>query len=85
MLSFKDGFFHSVNAIRNTLREFLMVIPAVAKVSCRHGLLLIARENKKEARLQASPPAAGRFCGIILFRRMAIPAKRFYVIGRTFL
>ena len=41
--------------------------------------------NKKEARSRASPPAAGRFCDKILFRRMAILAERFYVIGRTFL
>ena len=36
---------------------------------------------KKEARKRASPPAAGRFCGKILYRRMAIPAERFYFIG----
>ena len=41
--------------------------------------------TKKEARSRASPPAAGRFCDKILFRRMAILAERFYVIGRTFL
>jgi len=41
--------------------------------------------SKKEARLRASPPAAGRFCDKILFRRMAILAERFYVIGRNFL
>jgi hypothetical protein len=42
-------------------------------------------QNKKEARSRASPPAAGRFCDKILFRRMAILTERFYVIGRTFL
>ena len=40
---------------------------------------------KKEARKRASPPAAGRFCGKILYRRMAIPAERFYFIGHNFL
>ena len=32
--------------MRNTLREFLIVIAAVAKVSCKHGLWLVARVNK---------------------------------------
>ena len=32
-----------------------------------------------EARLRASPPAAGRFCDKIPFRRMAIPAERFFI------
>jgi len=41
--------------------------------------------HEKEARSRTSPPAAGRFCDKILFRRMAILAERFYVIGRTFL
>jgi len=45
---------------------------------CQKGKLFM---NKKEAHLRASPPAAGRFCDKILFRRMAIPAERFYVIG----
>ena len=39
--------------------------------------LLPSRLHKKEARLRAFPPAVGRFCGIIPFRRMAIPAERF--------
>ena len=30
-------------------------------------------------------PAAGRFCNKILFQPMAIPADRFYFIGRNFL
>lgn len=29
--------------MRNTLCEFLIVIAAVAKVSCKHGLWLVAR------------------------------------------
>ena len=32
--------------MRNTLREFLIVIAAVAKVSCKHGLWLVTRVNK---------------------------------------
>jgi len=35
------------------------------------------RACKKEARPRASPPAAGRFCDKIPFRRMAILAERF--------
>ena len=35
------------------------------------------RRNEKEARSRASPPAAGRFCDKILYRRMAILAERF--------
>ena len=31
--------------MRNTLCEFLIVIAAVAKVSCKHGLWLVARVN----------------------------------------
>ena len=31
--------------MRNTLFEFLIVIAAVAKVSCKHGLWLVARIN----------------------------------------
>ena len=33
--------------MRNTLYEFLIVIAAVAKVSCKHGLWLVARVNHK--------------------------------------
>ena len=33
--------------MRNTLCEFLIVIAAVAKVSCKHGLWLVARVNHK--------------------------------------
>ena len=43
------------------------------------------KTNKKEARSQASSPAAGRLISPILFQPMAILAERFYVIGRTFL
>ncbi|RGF17044.1 hypothetical protein DW266_11995 [Blautia sp. AM22-22LB] len=32
--------------MRDTLREFLIVIAAVAKVSCKHGLWLVARVKK---------------------------------------
>ena len=32
--------------MRNTLREFLIVIATVAKVSCKHGLWLVVRVNK---------------------------------------
>ena len=32
--------------MRNTLCEFLIVIAAVAKVSCKHGLWLVAHVNK---------------------------------------
>ena len=31
--------------MRNTLREFLIVIATVAKVSCKHGLWLVVRVN----------------------------------------
>ena len=31
--------------MRNTLREFLIVIATVAKASCKHGLWLVAREK----------------------------------------
>ena len=34
--------------MRNTLCEFLIVIAAVAKVSCKHGLWLVARVNRKK-------------------------------------
>ena len=33
--------------MRNTLREFLIVIATVAKASCKHGLWLVVRVNKK--------------------------------------
>ena len=33
--------------MRNTLREFLIVIATVAKVSCKHGLWLVVRVNEK--------------------------------------
>ena len=33
--------------MRDTLREFLIVIAAVAKVSCKHGLWLVARVKKR--------------------------------------
>ena len=32
--------------MRNTLFEFLIVIAAVAKVSCKHGLWLVARVSR---------------------------------------
>jgi hypothetical protein len=38
--------------------------------------------NKKGARSQASPPAAGRLISPILFQPMAILAERFYVIKK---
>ena len=38
----------SLEIIRNTLREFLMIIATVAKASCKHGLWLIARVNKSD-------------------------------------
>ena len=41
--------------------------------------------NKKGVRSQASPPAAGRFCGKILLQPMAILAERFCFIGHNFL
>ena len=43
------------------------------------------KTNKKEARSQASSPAAGRLISPIFFQPMAILAERFYVIGRTVL
>ena len=43
------------------------------------------KTNKKEARSQASSPAAGRLISPILFQPLAILAERFYVIGRTVL
>ena len=43
------------------------------------------KTNKKEARSQASSPAAGHLISPILFQPMAILAERFYVIGRTVL
>ena len=43
------------------------------------------KTNKKEARSQASSPAAGHLISPILFQSMAILAERFYVIGRTVL
>lgn len=33
--------------MRNTLREFLIVIATVAKASCKHGLWLVVRVNKQ--------------------------------------
>ena len=39
------------------------------------------KTNKKEARSQASSPAAGRLISPILLQSMEIPAERFYVIG----
>ena len=45
----------------------------------------LVREDEKEAASRASPPAAGRLIGPILFQPMAILAEAFYVIGRTFL
>lgn len=33
--------------MRNTLREFLIVIATVAKASCKHGLWLVVRVNYK--------------------------------------
>ena len=39
----------------------------------------------KEARLWAFPSAAGRFCIKLLFRRVAVPAKHFFVTGCAFL
>ena len=57
--------------------------------SCEVFLLykrsLSFKTNKKEARSQASSPAAGRLISPILFQPMAILAERFYVIGRTVL
>ena len=38
----------NLEIIRNTLREFLMIIATVAKASCKHGLWLIARVNKSD-------------------------------------
>ena len=38
-----------------------------------------------QAAQERIPIAGFSACGIIPFRRMAIPAERFYVIGRTFL
>ena len=35
-----------IATIRNTLRDFLMVIAAVAKISCKHGLWLVARVKR---------------------------------------
>ena len=43
--------------MRNTLREFLIVIAAVAKVSCKHGLWLVTRVN------QNALPETHRICG----------------------
>lgn len=37
----------AINGIKHALRV-LPVIAAVAKISCRHGLWLVARENKKD-------------------------------------
>lgn len=34
--------------MRNTLREFLIVIATVAKASCKHGLWLVVRVNYKK-------------------------------------
>ena len=33
--------------MRNTLREFLIVIATVAKASCKHGLWLVVRVKEK--------------------------------------
>ena len=38
---------HHINGIKHALRV-LPVIAAVAKVSCKHGLWLVAREKKYE-------------------------------------
>ena len=35
--------------MRNTLREFLIVIATVAKVSCKHGPWLVVRVNYKKS------------------------------------
>ena len=35
--------------MRNTLREFLIVIATVAKASCKHGLWLVVRVDRKQA------------------------------------
>ena len=43
--------------MRNTLREFLIVIATVAKASCKHGLWLVVRVNyKKFGGTAFSPP-----------------------------
>ena len=39
---------HHINGIKHALRV-LPVIAAVAKVSCKHGLWLVARVNLKQA------------------------------------
>lgn len=36
--------------MRNTLREFLIVIATVAKASCKHGLWLVVRVNEELGR-----------------------------------
>ena len=40
---------------------------------------------KKNPAEQDSPPMAGRFSDMIPFRRSAIPAEHFCIIGHTFL
>ena len=49
--------------MRNTLCEFLIVIAAVAKVSCKHGLWLVARVNHKS--YQPSERAFSRMADFI--------------------
>ena len=49
------------------------------------GLFFDALSVKKNPAKQDSPPAAGRASDILPFRRSAIPAERFYFIGRIFL
>lgn len=42
--------------MRNTLREFLIVIATIAKVSCKHRLLLVVRVNKNQGTAFAQHP-----------------------------
>ena len=48
-------FNHNHITIRNTLCEFLMVVAAVAKVSCKPGLWLVARAKKSGNHSEAFP------------------------------